>query len=71
MLEAQQGKMGVLGGWIIADVLRTAALNSEIRLNNLSDSRATELYKPLRDLAHEGNRNAVTIEDMIMYTYNY
>ena len=67
MLEAASGRMGVLGGWIIADALRTAALNSTIRLTDLSQTQPTELYKSLRNLAR--NRQ-VTIEDVIRYTYH-
>lgn len=69
MIEAERGKMGVLGGWIIADVLRTAALNSDIRLRDVSDTQAKEVYGPLKDATQ--NRKAITIEDVIMYTYDY
>ena len=68
MLEANPGKLGVLGGWIVADTLRTAALNSAIRLSDLSDTQATELYEPLKDVAQDRSGRAITIEDVIMYT---
>lgn len=70
MLEAAQGKMGVLGGWIIADALRTAALNSAIRLSRPSQTQPTELYEPLRELAANRNAKRITIEDVITYTYH-
>ena len=70
MLEAASGRMGVLGGWIIADVFRTAALNSTIRLTDVSQAQPTELYKPLRDLARNRSTKQVTVEDVIRYTYH-
>ena len=64
--ENNGNRLGVLGGWIVADVLRTAALNSDIRLTSLSETMPHELHEPFRKM----NR-PLTIEDVIAYTYDY
>jgi len=64
MREATAGKLGVLGGWIVADTLRTAALNADP-----AATQATNLYGKLMEVAK--NRSEITIEDVIQYTYDY
>jgi hypothetical protein len=66
MFEAPGSRLGVLGGWLLADTLRTAAWNASIRRNDPTDPNAADLYAPL--VAMIGARTAMTIEDVIAYT---
>ena len=69
MLEAGAGKLGTLGGWIVADTLRTAALSADVRLRNIADPRPGDIYGPI--LAMTSESRPVRIEDVIAYAYDY
>ena len=65
---ATGARLGALGGWLLADTLRTAALSADIGLRDPTSPRLYELYPPFVNAA--GGRDAITVEDVISYTYD-